>query len=46
MDKYAPFVWASYSIALSLLGLVSLFVVVRLAKAKSRHARLKAEETQ
>ncbi len=44
MDKYAPYVWTSYGIAIGLLVCLSLFVVLRLKKAKDKLDRISAEE--
>lgn len=46
MDKYAPFVWASYAIALGLLGFLTLFVVLRLKSAKDKHEKLLVEDAE
>ncbi|MFC7292202.1 heme exporter protein CcmD [Hirschia litorea] len=46
MDKYAPFVWASYGVAFGLLAVLTVFIVLRLKRAKTRHEKLVAESSE
>ena len=44
MDKYAPYVWSAYAIAISLLIFLSAFIAVRLKMTQDKLNRLQAEE--
>lgn len=46
MDKYAPFVWASYGVAFGLLAVLTMFIVFRLQHSKARHEKLVAESSE
>lgn len=44
MDKYAPFVWVSYAVALGLLSLTTLGIVWRLYSARRTLDRLEQDD--
>ena len=46
MDKYAPYVWSAYSVALGLLALLSAGVLWRLMTSKKKLSKLQEEDAE